>query len=191
MSELIVAGFQGTHRAAEVLDQIVDRDTELAIHLKDAVSVYRTTNGTLRLDSSVQPTSKDGALLGGFIGAIVGSLLALPFTAGASAAVAAGALSAGALTFGATGAVIAGEDTAEDKEKYGISEDLVKKIGGMIQPGQSAVFVLAAATNPKKVAETFRGYGATILTATLSAAEAKQLQQVVGVADAPVTAAAF
>lgn len=184
MSELIVAGFQGKHRAAEVLDQIVDRNAELAIRLKDAVAVYRTNSGKLRVDSSVQPTSKEGALMGGFIGTIVGSLLALPFTAGASAAVAAGALGAGAFTFGATGAVIAGEDTAEDKEKYGISEDLVKKIGGMIQPGQSAVFVLADAAHPKKVAEEFRGYGATILTATLQAAEAKRLQEVVGGAGA-------
>ena len=180
MSELIVAGFQGKHRAAEVLDQVVERNAELAINLKDAVAVYRTNSGKLRVDSSVQPTSKEGALMGGFIGTIIGSVLALPFTAGASAAVAAGALSAGALTFGATGAVIAGEDTAEDKKKYGISEDLVKKIGGMIQPGQSAVFVLADATHPKKVAEEFRGYGATILTATLQATEAKRLQEVVG-----------
>lgn len=188
MSELIVAGFQGTHRAAEVVDQLLDRNAELAIHLKDAVAVYRTSSGKLRVDSSMQPTSKEGAAVGGLIGTIIGSLLALPFTAGASAAVAASALGAGALTFGATGAVIAGDDTAEDKEKYGISEDLVKRIGGMIQPDQSAVFLLADAAYPKKVAEAFRGYGATILSATLPANEAKRLQEVVGAAGAPAAA---
>jgi uncharacterized membrane protein len=180
MSELIVAGFKGTHRAAEVLDQIVERNSELSIHLKDAVAVYRTNGGKLRVDSSFQPTSKEGAVAGATIGMIIGSLLALPFTAGASAAVAAGALGAGAFTFGATGAVIGADDMAEDKEKYGISEDLVKKIGGMVQPGESAVFVLANAAQPKKVAEEFRGYGATILTTTLRAYEAQRLQQVVG-----------
>jgi uncharacterized membrane protein len=187
MSELIVAGFKGTQRAAEVLDQIVERNSELAIHLKDAVAVYRTNSGKLRVDSSFQPTSKEGALAGATIGIIIGSLLALPFTAGASAAVAAGALGTGAFTFGATGAVIAADDTAEDKEKYGISEDLVKKIGGMVQPGESAVFVLANASNPKKVAEAFRGYGATILTTSLHSAEAQRLQQVVGPAAATVS----
>lgn len=185
MSELIVAGFQGKHRAAEVLEQIVERSGELAINLKDAVAVYRTNSGKLRVDSSVQPTSEDGALMGGFIGTIIGSLLALPFTAGASAAVAAGALGAGVFTFGAGGAVMAAEDAAEDKEKYGISEDLVNKIGGMVQPGQSAVFVLGDAAYPKKVADEFRGYGATILTATLPAKEAQRLQEVVRAADAP------
>ena len=106
MSELIVAGFQGKHRAAEVLEQIVERNADLAINLKDAVAVYRTNSGSLRLDSSVQPTSDEGALMGGFIGAMIGSLLALPFTAGASAAVAAGVLGTGAVTFGTGGAII-------------------------------------------------------------------------------------
>jgi uncharacterized membrane protein len=185
MSELIVAGFQGKHRAAEVLEQIVERDATLAINLKDAVAVYRTNSGKLRVDSSVQPTSEEGALMGGFIGAMIGSLVALPFTAGASAAVAASTLGAGALTFGASGAVIAGADAFEDKEDYGISEDLVDKIGGMIQPGQSAVFVLADAAHPKKVAEEFRGYGATILTTTIPAKQAKRLQEIVGASVAP------
>ena len=179
MPELIVAGFQGKHRAAEVLEQIVERSGELAINLKDAVAVYRTNHGNLRVDSSVQPTSDEGALMGGFVGTILGSLLALPFTAGASAAVAAGALGAGAVTFGAGGAIIGAEDAAEDKAMYGISEDLVTKIGGMVQPGQSAVFVLGDAAFPAMVADAFRGYGATILTATLPAQEAKQLQEAV------------
>lgn len=182
MSELIVAGFQGKHRAAEVLEQIIERSDELAINLKDAVAVYRTNSGNLRVDSSVQPTSADGALMGGFVGTVLGSLLALPFTAGASVAVAAGALGVGAATFGAGGALMGAEDAAEDKEIYGISEDLVNKIGGMVQPGESAVFVLGNAAQPKKIAEAFRGYGATILTATLPAQEAKQLQDAVGAA---------
>lgn len=185
MSELIVAGFQGKHRAAEVLEQIVERSGELAINLKDAVAVYRTSSGKLRVDSSVQPTSEEGALMGGFIGTMIGGLLALPFTAGASAAVAAGALAGGAVTFGAGGAVFGAADAADAKEMYGISEDLVKKIGGMVQPGQSAVFVLADAAHPKQVADEFRGYGATILTATLPAKDAKRLQEVIGTAGAP------
>jgi uncharacterized membrane protein len=179
MSELIVAGFQGEHRAAEVLEQIVERNDALSINLKDAVAVYRTKKGTLRLDSSVQPTTGEGALMGGFLGTMLGALLAAPFTAGASAVVAASAIGAGAITFGTGGAVIGAADAADDKATYGISEDLVDKIGGMVQPGQSAVFVLADAAFPTRVAEAFRGYGATILTATLPAKEAKRLQEVV------------
>lgn len=187
MSELIVAGFQGKHRAAEVLDQIVERSADLALNLKDAVAVYRTNSGILRLDSSVQPTSGEGALMGGFIGTMLGALLALPFTAGASAAVAAGAVGAGAVTLGTGGAVIGAVDAADDKATYGISEDLVDRIGGMIQPGQSAVFVLADAAIPSRVAEEFRGYGATILTATLPAKEARKLQEAVATSGAFVS----
>lgn len=180
MSELLVAGFQGTHRAAEVLNQIVDLDTTWAINLKDAVAVYRTKSGRFRVDESVQPTSGEGAAWGGLLGTLIGAVLALPFTAGASSAVAAAAVGAGALTFGATGAVIGFDDATTAKEQYGISEKFVEQVGGMVQPGQSAVFMLADSRSPAEIAERFRNYGATILRTTLPADKAQRLQQVIG-----------
>ena len=88
MRDLIVVGFEGTHRAAEVLSQVLDLNADWAadLHIQDAVAVYRTTDGKLRVDESVQPTSKEGAAWGGALGVVIGSLLALPFTGGASAA---------------------------------------------------------------------------------------------------------
>lgn len=186
MRELIVVGFKGTHRAAEVLNQIVDLNDSWStdLNLKDAVAVYRTSSGKFRVDQSVQATEKEGAAWGGLLGTMIGALLALPFTAGASAAVAASALGAGAVTFGATGAVLGGADAADMKEMYGISDDFVKEVGGMVQPGQSAVFVLGDSRNPENVAKHFQGYGGTILRTTLPTDTAKQVQQVIN-ADAP------
>jgi len=54
----------------------------VVVDLKDAVAVYRTKDGRLHVDSSVQPTSTEQAEWGGFLGAILGGLLAAPFTAG-------------------------------------------------------------------------------------------------------------
>ncbi len=179
MAELIVAGFKGTQRAAEVLDQILDLNASWAIDLKDAVAVYRTHDGRLRLDSSVQPTSKEGAAYGGLVGALLGGLIALPFTGGASAAVVAGAVGAGAFAGGTTGAVIGHEDAANEKAQWGISEELVKQVGGVVQPGNSAVFVLASSAKPEVIAEHFRGYGATIIKSTLTPEKTKRLQEVV------------
>jgi uncharacterized membrane protein len=56
----------------------------------------------------------------------------------------------------------------------------------MIQPGQSAVFLLAESDEPAKVAERFRGYGGKVLHTTLRPEQARQLEQVIG-ADRPVT----
>jgi len=182
MRDLTVVGFHGTHRAAEVLNQVLDLNADWAVylHLEDAVAVYRTSDGKLRVDESMQPTSKEGAGWGGVVGALIGSVLALPFTGGASAAVAAAAVGASAVTLGATGAMIGSDDASVDKAKYGISEDFVKQVGGMVQPGQSALFVLGESDEPAKIAERFRGYGGTILRTTLRPEQAKRVQQVIG-----------
>jgi uncharacterized membrane protein len=187
MRDLIVVGFDGTHRAAEVLNQVLALNADWAIdlHLEDAVAVYRTRDGKLRVDGSMQPTSKDGAAFGGVAGALIGGLLAIPFTGGASVGLAAAAVGSSALTFGATGAVIGGADASDDKARYGLSEDFVKQVGGMVQPGQSALFVIGQSDKPAKIAENFKGYGGTILRTTLRPELAKQVQQVIG-ADRPV-----
>ena len=111
-TELMVIGFEGKHRAAEVLNQIEAMNLSFAIDLKDAVAVYRTDDGRLRLDTSVQPTTKEGAAWGAALGGFIGALLLAPFTAGASAAVAATALGVGAFTGGVTGAAIGADDAA-------------------------------------------------------------------------------
>jgi uncharacterized membrane protein len=187
MRDLIVVGFQGTHRAAEVLNQVLDLNADWAVdlHLEDAVAAYRTRDGKLRVDESMRPTSKDGAVWGGAVGALIGSLIALPFTGGVSVAAAAAAVGASAATLGTTGAMMGSDDASGEKAKYGISEDFVKQVGGMVQPGQSALFIRGESDAPVKIAERFRGYGGTILRTTLRQEQAKQVQQVIG-ADQPV-----
>jgi uncharacterized membrane protein len=163
----VVIGFEGKHRAAEVLDQLEVLNDLSQIDLKDAVAVYRTDDGRLRFDRSVQPTTGEGAASGALLGGLLGALLLAPFTGGVSAAAAAGAMGIGAAAFGFSGAAIGAEEASSFKEDFGISDDFVKQVGGMVQPGQSAVFVLARASDPQTVAEQFRGYGGTVLRTTL------------------------
>jgi uncharacterized membrane protein len=185
MSELMVIGFEGKHRAAEVLNQLEDLDVSVALDLKDAVAVYRTDDGKLRFDRSVQPTTKEGAAWGAVLGSMVGAILLAPLTVGASAAVAATALGTGALTGGMTGALIGADDADTFKRTYGISDEFVKEVGGMVQPGQSAVFVLARASDPKAVVERFRGYGGKVLRTTLSATQTRKLSEAIAAQNAP------
>lgn len=184
-AELMVIGFNGKHRAAEVLNELVTMNVSFAIDLQDAVAVYRTDHGKLRVDQSVEPTPKEGAAVGALMGGIIGAALLAPFTLGASAAVAAGAIGASAATLGLTGAVIGADDADSWKKAYGISDEFVAQVGGMVQPGDSAVFVLARAADPVAVAERFRGYGGTVLRTTLPREVATKFEQVM----TPVTAA--
>ena len=166
--------------AIEVLRDLRDLQAERAIDVSDAVAVYRTDEGRLLVDESVKPTSVEGATLGGLLGVMVGLLLAVPITGGASA-VAATAVGTGTLILGATGAAIGHEEAADVKTTSGIADDLVRQIGGMIQPGQSALFVLADAADPSRVAERLGGYGGTILRTTLAPEEVERLQRVIDV----------
>lgn len=177
MYELIAVGFQGTHRASEVIARVQALDDRWTLSVRDAVALYRTDNGKLHLDQSVQPTSREGAAWGGLLGGMLGALIAAPFTAGASVGVAAAAVGTGTLAFGVPGAAIGAEDAAEWKDVYGIPEDFVTQVGGMVQPGQSAVLVLADATDPRLVAEQFRGYGGTVLRTSLSPEAAARFQR--------------
>jgi len=179
MSELIVVGFPGTHRASEVLSQLQDLQENWVLELDDAVAAYRTDDGRLRIDQSVNPTTKEGGAMGGYVGAMLGALLAAPFTGGASAAAAAAAIGVSAAGAGVVGAAAGADDAASFKESYGISDDFVKQVGGLIQPGNSAVFAEIRAADPKSIAERFRGYGGTILRTTLPPDKAAKLQDTI------------
>jgi uncharacterized membrane protein len=168
MAELIVVGFkQDMHRASEVLNTLTDMNESWVVDLHDAVAVYRTYKGKLRVDQSYQPTTVQGAAWGGLMGGMIGALLAAPFTGGASAAGA--ILAAGSLSGVALGTVAGAIDAESWKEDYGISEDFVDQIGAMVQPGDSAIFALLRTLDPAIVAAQFQGYGGTILRTTLNA----------------------
>jgi uncharacterized membrane protein len=186
MKDLIVVQFQGKHRASEVLEQLQGLNDEWTIALDDAIAVYRTDDGKLRVDQSVEPTGKEGGVWGGLLGGMLGALIAAPFTAGVSAAVAAAAVGAGALGLGTIGAAAGDTDATDWKNTYGVPDDFVKQVGGVIQPSNSALFAVIRSMDPQAVAEKFRGYGGTVLRTTLSTDQAATVQRTIA-AQSPTT----
>ena len=179
MSNLIVVGFEGKHRAAEVLEQLLRlQDTE-TFELDDAVAVYRTDNGRVRMDRSMNPTAKTGGAFGGVIGALIGAIIALPFTAGGSIAVAASAIGASSVMGGAFGAGVGAEDAKTVQNQHGITDEFVKRVGALIVPGNSALFAEGKAVDPIVIAEHFRGYGGKVLSSTLSSEKAARVQRII------------
>ncbi len=179
MANLIVVGFKkDMYRASDVLNQLQGMDEDWSVDLHDAVAVYRDYNGKLRVDQSFQMTTGEGAGWGGLWGSLIGATLAIPFTGGASAAVAAGAIAAGALGGGALGAGAGALDASWWKDEFGIPDDFVKNVGAMILPGDSAVYALLRTPNPDVVMDQFRGYGGTILSTTLSRDQQKKVERV-------------
>jgi len=179
MSNIIVVGFKGEHRAAEVLEQLRHLQERSSFELDDAVAVRRTTHGRLRVEQSLTPTSHEGALFGGAIGALVGGLIASPVTLGASAAIAASTVALSAGTFGVFGAGVGAEDAKIDKNAHGLSESFVRKIGAMLEPGNSALFLLGHAVDPKAIAAHFKGYGGTVEYSTFSLEKTAQIERII------------
>jgi len=179
MSQLIVVGFkQDMYRASEVLNRLTSLNDDWVVDLRDAVAVYRDYSGKLRIDQSYQMTTGEGAGWGLFWGAMIGALIAIPFTAGASGAALAGGLAAGAAGGGILGATGGALDADWWKEEFGIPEEFVQGLAGMVRPGDSAIFALLRSADPAYVAEQFRGYGGTILQTTLSMKQSAKVQSV-------------
>jgi uncharacterized membrane protein len=178
MSNLIVVGFKkDMFRASQVLNQLSALDADWVIELRDAVTVYRDYSGKLRVDQTYITTG-EGAAWGGLWGSLIGLTLAIPFTAGASAAAAAGALAAGALGGGALGAATGALDVEFWRDTVGISEDFISEVGALVQPGDSAIFVLVRRADPAYVADQFRGFGGTVLRSTLTQEQTERVQAV-------------
>lgn len=176
MAQLIVVGFKkDMYRASDVLNQLLRMNDDWVMDLHDAVAVYRDYKGKLRVDQSYQMTTGEGAGWGLLWGSLIGATLAIPFTGGASAAV---ALAAGALGGGAIGAGAGALDASWWKDEFGIPDEFVKQVGTMVQPGDSAVYAVLRTANPDIVAEQFRGYGGTILRTTLSRDQQAKVEKV-------------
>jgi len=180
MSDVIVIGFQGKHRAAEVLSELQHLQRRPTFELEDALAVYRTNSGHLRVDHSMNPTKVQGGAFGGVIGALVGAIVALPFTAGASLTVAASTIAASATMVGSVGGGLGAEDARTFQNQHGIPEDFIEKVAALIQPGSSAVFAEAQVADPVAIAKHFEGYGGTVLSTTLSAKTAAKEQDILG-----------
>jgi len=177
MPELIVVGFkQDPYRASSVLNRLTELKQEWVVDLQDAVAVYRNDKGKLRVDQSYQLTAGQEAGLGAFWGVLIGALIAVPFTGGASSAVAAGALAAGAAGGGVLGAAGGALDASWWKDNFGISEDFVTNIGTMVKNGDSAIIALLRTQDPEKAEEAFRGYGGEVLRTNLSKEQTAKLQ---------------
>jgi uncharacterized membrane protein len=179
VAELIVVGFKkDMYRASEVLNELMGLNDDWVVDLHDAVAVYRDYSGKLRVDQSFQMTTGEGAAWGGFWGLLIGATLAIPFTAGASAAATAGAVAAGALGGTAIGAGAGAVDASSWKDEFGIPDDFVQRVGTMVQPGDSAIYAILRVGSPDVVADRFRGYGGTILRTTLSRDQQAKVEKV-------------
>jgi uncharacterized membrane protein len=172
MSELIVIGFQDTYRAAEVLNELRRREWDWVVDLDEAVVVRWGEEGKLRVQICVDPTTHEGALWARLWGSLLSLGLFIPDTHGVAAAAGNVAIGSGMATSVVEGAKDFASAAMPDgkwwKESLRISEEFVRDIGALIQPGDSAIFMLLRTPKVVSVLRQLRNYGGTLLRTSLS-----------------------
>jgi uncharacterized membrane protein len=91
------------------------------VHLHDAVAVYGNYGGRLRVDQSYLMATGEGAAWGTLWGTLIGATPVIPFTAGRLRRCPRCLFLEGGVR---------------------ISEEIVRQVGAMIQPGDSGIFSL-------------------------------------------------
>jgi uncharacterized membrane protein len=155
MSDLIVIGFDDEFKADEVLLKLAKMQKEHLVDLEDAVVTVKNHKGKLKIKQTLDLVAT-GAAGGSFWGLLIGLLFLHPLL-GVTAGLVGGALS-GALT------------------DVGVNDDFIRELGQTLEPGTSAIFILARKVTPDKVLEELRPFKGKILQTSLSNFEEANLK---------------
>lgn len=164
MSDLVVIGFENTHKADEVLVRLRKLRREYLIDLEDAVIAVRDEKGEIHLKQSINLTAigaSSGLLSGSLWGAVVGLIFLNPL---------AGFLLGGAIGAG-TGALTG------SLSDYGINDDFIKSLSETIPVNSSALFILARKVQAERVLAELSDVKGKVLRTSLSPDQEKRLQE--------------
>jgi uncharacterized membrane protein len=157
MSDLIAIAYDDEFKADEVRLALAKLQKSHLIELEDAAVVVKNAEGQVNLKQAVNLTAA-GAVSGGFWGLLIGTLFFLPLV-GAAVGAASGAIG-GALS------------------DIGVDDNFMKELGETLQPGTSALFVLARKYTPDKVLDEISPYGGKVLQTSLSKDREAELQEI-------------
>jgi uncharacterized membrane protein len=155
---LIVAAFQDEDAADEALKKLKTAQKQKLIDIQDAAVIRRDENNKLHIKETADPGGGRGAAAGGAIGAVIGLIAGPPGVVVGAAA--------GALVGGVTAKVI----------DSGIPDDRLKQIGEGLQPGTSAIVAIIEHSWVEDVEKQLTDSGADVLTESIRADIAEQLQ---------------
>jgi uncharacterized membrane protein len=155
MSDLIVISFPDEDTARRALGSIrlLERDGRLG--LEDTAVVTKAADGTVTVKNEMSSGTETGAA----VGAVLGALVTVAFPVG---------VIAGAIVGGLIGRAA----------KPGVDADFVKKVETELQPGGSALFLLAkGGVNAGMLIGAMRQYEGTVIQTSLDDEEERALRE--------------
>ena len=169
MYELVAVAFDGKRRAWKYLEQLQMLNADWTINLHDAVAVYRTDDGRLRVEQSVQPTSQEGALPS------AGCSVACLARSSPRRLPRARPRSRRSRSLAPVRSDLACRERLPALRTPTIGRsctvfriEFVQQVGGLLRPGESAIFAVFDTGRATMVAEQFRTYGGRVLQTRLT-----------------------
>ena len=154
MSNLVVLGLDNREDAERVMDLAGELAKQHLLELEDVAYAYKDDKGKVRIHQAVSLTGA-GAASGALWGTLIGMLFLMPI-AGLAIGAGTGALS-GKLA------------------DVGINDDTIKQIGGQLEGGRAAVFLLARSATVDRVIDAVKPFNATVIQTNLTKEREEEL----------------
>ena len=157
MSNLIVIVFDNEEEAGKVRETIRSVQHTGHIRLDDSAVVVKDEKGKIHVKNQVDRGAKVGAVGGGFLGLLIGSVF-FPL---------------GGILIGALAGAVIGKAA-----KLGISQSFVKEVSESMENESSALFIIVRDSNPDVAVSALKPYKGKLLQTTLSPEDEENLRGV-------------
>ena len=147
MAHLVVLGVDNRADAERLFDLAGDLAKQELLQLEDAAYAYRDDRGKVRIHQAVSLTGA-GAASGALWGTLIGLIFLMPVAG---------------LAIGAGTGALAGK-----LADVGINDDTIKQIGGQLEQGRAAVFLLARSATVDRVIEAIKPFNPTVIQTNLT-----------------------
>ena len=171
--ELIVVGFQGRYRAAQVLTDLRQRGVHL-FDLDQAITVSWEDRRNFIVQQSINLAREEGSRWARLWGAFIKATLFQPFTERLSLAATKVACRESASSNGDSLEPLTRDWWMDD---VGISENFVRDVGALVQPGESAIITLAEKLEPQRAASILRDCGGSLIYTSLSGDQVSKVRR--------------
>ena len=173
--ELIVVGFHGRHRAAQVLTALRQDETPV-FDLDQAITVSWEDRGKFIVQQSIDLAREEGARWARLWGAFITSTLFQPFTEQLSTA----ATKVAGKENGNGEAALTRDWWVAD---VGIPDYFVRDVAALVQPGESAIITLAEKFEPHLALGVLRDCGGSLIYTSLSGDQVSKVRKELAATD--------
>jgi uncharacterized membrane protein len=178
VTELLTIVFKDQYRASEVLNDLQRREWDWVVDLDKAVVVRQTDQDKFKVMFSFDPTTEDEEAWARLWGSLLSLVLFNSLTDGIVDTARNLVDACGAQTSGETESGRVLPDVKWWREILCLSDEFVRDVGAMIQPGDSAIFTLLHTEKRGVVFQQLRNYGGTLVNTTLSPEQDQTLNNV-------------